>query len=151
MEHALKNILAYLGMPLAAFRFMLRAFLLTVVWKAVYIFILYPHGLLDQWLVRTVGDATVKLLGLWSEYTYTAHHTPASYFNGTLLKQASCMILLQGRWPVLDIQAPCNGLDLMVLAAGFVWCFPASIRRKAFFIPFCIAFSTLSLFHACAS
>jgi exosortase family protein XrtF len=103
--------------------FFIKAFLLFVVWKALYIFLLLPGRVLDKPLTRFVGNATVGAMNIIEGRTvYSA------------LEEEESMDIRRNGEQTLRVADACNALELMVLYTGFIFCFPAPGRRKAIFI-----------------
>lgn len=141
-RHRMKDVLmrasARYGLPMETSRFMLRAIIGVVVWKASYLLVLRPSGIPDDWLVRQLGSSTVRMLRMLGEEGYSAQHSLQRLKAGDPVLETVSVIHTGGDRAMLSIEPPCNGLDLMVLSAGFVLCYSGSWRRKLIFIPLCI-------------
>ena len=109
--------------PRPVVRFFVKAFLLFVVWKALYIFLLLPGRVLDRPLTRFVGNASVSALNVLAG---------GSAYTATEVKES--MDIRRNGEQTLRVADACNALELMVLYIGFILCFPAPGRRKAVFI-----------------
>jgi exosortase/archaeosortase family protein len=125
----------WMSLPSEASSFLKRAILLFFLWKFLYVIVLLPSGEPDGWLVRLLGDATVTALNLFSgsgHYKVLKVERPGPD-AGTQLEQWA--YIYHGRKNFdIGIANPCNGLELMVLAVGFILCFQGSERRKAAYI-----------------
>lgn len=119
--------------------FLLKAVILFVAWKFVYLVFLLPERILDKPLTYAVSRGTVGLLnGIYRSNSYhtTAGSNVAVRFVGSIPKeyQEATMNIYLGRDRLLSIADVCNGLELMVLYAGLILCLPSPARRKAVFI-----------------
>lgn len=137
MKDVLKRAHVRYGLPPETIRFMLRALIGVVVWKAAYLLVLRPSGVPDDWLVRRLGSSTVRMLRIVGEDGYSAKIVQQRKDVDPVLETVSVIHTGEGR-ALLAIEPPCNGLDLMVLSAGFVLCYSGSWKRKMLFIPLCI-------------
>lgn len=101
-------------------QFLLIAAGLYLGWLLLYEGVLAPDGRLDTWLSVNIAAASAALLrGLG--------FVASAKSNTTLL-------LMDGL-PAVTVGAPCDGLVLYALFAGFVIAFPAPLRSKLWFIP----------------
>jgi len=103
--------------------FFIKAFLLFVVWKALYIFLLLPGRVLDGPLTRFVGNATVGMMNMTEG---------RRVYSAVEVKEG--MDIRRNGEQTLRVADACNALELMVLYAGFILCFPAPGRRRGIFI-----------------
>ncbi len=132
------RVSARYGLPPETRRFMLRAIIGVVVWKAAYLLVLRPSDIPDGWMVRQLGSSTVWMLRMLGEDGYSAQNTQQQLKpDDPVLETVSVIHAGDGR-AMLSIEPPCNGLDLMVLSVGFVLCYSGSWRRKMLFVPLCI-------------
>lgn len=138
MKELLNRVSARYGLPLETSRFMFRALIGVIVWKAAYLLVLRPSGMPDGWLVRHLGSSTVLMLRMLGAEGYSAHISLQQLKGGDPVLETVSTIHAAGGRAMLSIEPPCNGLDLMVLSAGFVLCYAGSWRRKALFVPLCI-------------
>ena len=125
------------GIPSSVLVFIGKGLLLFIIWKLLYLSWLQPKRILDDPLTTSVGVATTAGLNLFSGGdTYTVLKVPdtASADVGGAVTRVMEIYLNKGE--TLKIADPCNGLELMVLYAGFLLCFPGVPRRKAVFILF---------------
>jgi exosortase/archaeosortase family protein len=137
MTDVLTRTLDRYRLPVGPLRFLLRAMVMAVVWKAAYVLLMRPSGIPDRWMVRQLGASTAWLLDRTGSAEVHARHTLQPTGGEERLLEPASMIYVDGR-AMLSIHAPCNGLDLMVLAAGFVLCYPGTWRRRAVFVPLCL-------------
>jgi len=129
------------SLPSGASAFLFRAVLLFLGWKALYILVLFPLGEPDGWLVRRLGESTVGILNLaHGGERYRVSHGYERSHDGQLGPVGSSIVYRPGVGSDLGIGVPCNGLELMVLSAGFILCFHGHWRRKAVYILASVAF-----------
>lgn len=135
MKTAIRSLELFTGIPAHARIFLVRSLLLFALWRSAYLFILMPLEIPDAWLVRTLGDATAGLLNLFSD-TEHFHVVHARRFSegGSGEWETHSVLFRTGNRPVLGLYQPCNGLELMVLSAGFILCLQGSRKRKIGFI-----------------
>lgn len=124
------------SIPVEVRYFLSRVVVLFVVWKAVYIFLLIPNEMPDAWLVRQLGEYSAKTMSVfYGGDNFEARHTRKlkTYGNEQVWVTHS-YIYPKGKNAVLGIYQACNGLELMVLTAGFMLCFKGSWTKKSLFI-----------------
>lgn len=117
--------------PRPVFLFGLKAIVLFLVWKALYLGYFQPRRILDGPLTYSVGMATTVVLN-WFEAGKPFSVQKASQrieVEGGVQEEGVMDIYLEGR-PTLRVADACNGLELMVLYVGFLVCFPAPAGRK---------------------
>ncbi|MBF9236365.1 archaeosortase/exosortase family protein [Hymenobacter sp. BT683] len=103
------------------YRFIFTASVLFLIWFFGYDQWLKQDGRLDAVLcghIAASGASFLRLLG----------------FDSTVNAQQSNLILLNNQ-PAVSVGAPCNGLVLYALFAGFVAAFPGPWQRKLWYIP----------------
>jgi exosortase family protein XrtF len=112
-----------------------RALLLFVGWKTIYLIFLLPGRVLDGPLTYSVGVLTTKTLNVFSpSHSFSVISAmDTSYFEETK-KFASQMQIYQNKQKTLAISDECNALEILVLYAGFIICFPSPTARKLRFI-----------------
>ncbi|HVU58046.1 MAG TPA: hypothetical protein VHD83_23455 [Puia sp.] len=115
--------------------FFARAAVLFIVWKLLYLLWLQPRGTLDAPLTFAVGTSTVGLLNLFSDhaaYKGVRSFPKDGMEEGT--EPGGVVDVYRNGENTLRIATACNGLEIMVLYAGFLFCFPAarSSRRWTF-------------------
>jgi exosortase/archaeosortase family protein len=118
--------------------FLLKAVVLFIAWKALYLFVLQPARILDKPLTYAVSAGTVATLnGFGHSHEYAAasgiHPKPDPAPNEAVVWEPTMDIWLHND-RVLSIADVCNGLELMILYAGLILCLPSSPLRKAAYI-----------------
>jgi exosortase/archaeosortase family protein len=119
-------------------RFLLRALFVFVAWKAMYHLWLQPNRILDKPLVELIAANTADALNIFFkdkpyhqvtlDREFTLHESNGSFYTGTVAQVS------YKSTRILYIYPNCDALELMVLYAGFIICFPGSLRRKLWFI-----------------
>lgn len=124
------------ALPSGASSFLKKATGLFIGWKLLYILVLLPLGEPDGWLVRNLGEATVWVLNASSigGDRYNVRHIMVEKPGGRLGGDACAQVYSSGMRADIGIFAPCNGLELMVLAVGFILCFNGGAKRKALYV-----------------
>lgn len=123
------------SLPEGASTFLSKAVALFIGWKVLYIFILLPSGEPDAWLVRQLGNATAFTLNTaYGEKRYEVRHLCLPNRGGSAAGSTCAQVYREGKRADIGIYAPCNGMELMVLAAGFILCFEGDWRRKSAYI-----------------
>jgi exosortase/archaeosortase family protein len=124
------------ALPSGASSFLKKAVGLFIGWKLLYILVLLPLGEPDGWLVRNLGDATVWFLNVSSigEERYHVRHMMVEKPGGRPGGDVCAQVYSSGMRADIGIFAPCNGLELMVLAVGFILCFNGGAKRKALYV-----------------
>lgn len=120
------------SLPSGASTFLFRALALFIFWKALYIFMLLPLREPDGWLVRRLGESTVSILNLFhGSKRYQVSHGEGVEWGALQYRVPPSIIYRPGVGSDLRIAASCNGLELTVLAVGFILCFQGPWGRKA--------------------
>jgi exosortase/archaeosortase family protein len=115
--------------------FLIRATLLFIVWKSVYILLLIPNQIPDAPLVRWLGDGTAVMMNiLYTTDSFYAVHTEREKVYGSDTVLATYSMVKKGKRNILGIYQACNGLELMILYAGFILCFTGPWSRKLIYI-----------------
>ncbi|MBZ0098204.1 MAG: archaeosortase/exosortase family protein, partial [Taibaiella sp.] len=96
--------------------FVIRAVILIIAWELLYNFILRPSGIPDDQLTRIVQVGAMKLLSLF--YTDIGEDGNVIVLNGS---------------KAVSIARQCNGLELIVLYLGFIFCLPSNAKRMITF------------------
>lgn len=123
-----------MSLPPGASTFLKRASGLFIAWKLLYILVLLPSGEPDGWLVRTLAETTASTLNLMKgEGQYRVRQVQRDVSQTRLEAGSMAYIFRDGRRADVGIAAPCNGLELTVLAVGFILCFEGGWRRKALY------------------
>jgi len=121
--------------PRPARLFLLRGLILLLLWKTLYLAFLAPTRLLDAPLTNSVGIATAYTLNLFSSTNgFTARNEISQTETEGIVANDPVMAVYLHNKPTLSIADPCNGLELLVLFAGFIICLPAKTSRKLAFI-----------------
>jgi exosortase family protein XrtF len=118
-------------------KFILRALGILFSWKIVYLLFLLPTRVLDKPLSFAVAKGSALLLNFCSKttaYTVKNENGQGSIGYGTGIVEMPLSNIYFYRQVVLSIEDGCNGLELLVLYAGFIVCLPATLRRKLLFI-----------------
>jgi exosortase/archaeosortase family protein len=115
--------------------FLVRAVLLFVIWKSVYILLLIPNQIPDAPLVRWLGNGTAVMMNvLYTTDSFYAVHTEREKIYGSDTVLATYSMVKKGKRNILGIYQACNGLELMILYAGFILCFSGPWLRKVIYI-----------------
>jgi exosortase/archaeosortase family protein len=126
----------WMGIPRSVNLFFLKAFLLFIAWKTIYLFFLVPDRVIDRPVTLAVAELTSHVLNLISHPgTFTIRSAVTKReFEGKRIKYVSHEDIYINNGLALIIADSCNGLELYVLYAGLIVCFPAPASRKARFI-----------------
>lgn len=129
---ALKSTLASFPPQIKAF--VIRAFILFVVWKGLYLFFWSESRALDDPLTKLVGKHTVWVLDkINPSHEFIAKPKVAlKNFEGEIQVSRVSMIYSDGK-AIMNIADECNGLELFVLYFGFLIAMPATLKRKFLF------------------
>lgn len=104
------------SIPVNVRKFLLRAVILIVCWELLYNFLLKPAGVPDDQLTQLVQWGAVRVLSVF-------YSDVSSYQN---------LIMINGE-KVVSIARQCNGLELIVLYIGFMFCLPSSWKKMLAF------------------
>jgi len=120
--------------PKAVKLFLLKALIILVIWKLLYLCILAPNRTLDAPLTYSVGALTATSLNLYTgSKDYTSKDEVRNFKTatdtGTVTEEA---IYFKTRGIVV-IEDACNGLELFVLYIGFIWILPATKKRQIWY------------------
>lgn len=120
--------------PPAIRLFLLRIFVLFIVWKLVYGFLLQPDRILDGPLTMKVGGDVAWFLrkSFNSQDFQATDRISEKWFEGQQLKTPVSRIEYKGK-KIMHIADGCNGLELYILYLGFLVAIPASVKRKLFY------------------
>lgn len=113
--------------PRAIIVFFVKAAVLFIVWKSLYLLWLRPQGTLDAPLTFAVGTSTVGLLNLFShhdDFKGVRSFPKDGMEEGT--EPGGVVDVYRNGENTLRIATACNGLEIMVLYVGFLFCFPAA-------------------------
>jgi exosortase family protein XrtF len=100
-----------------------------------YLLLLFPSRILDKPLTDITALNTARTLNfLTHSSNYTIQDKIDEYdADGVHETQPVAAIYYQGG-RILSVADACNALELFVLYAGFIICFPSSVKRKITFI-----------------
>jgi exosortase/archaeosortase family protein len=123
-------------LPNEAKVFLGRALLLFVAWKILYILVLIPNEVPDSWLVKQLGKATASFLNVYyhTDSFNTENTIRRKLYGNDWVPVTYSTINYKKSQKVLGIYQACDGLELMVLYAGFIICFSGFWIRKLVFI-----------------
>jgi exosortase family protein XrtF len=123
------------NMPVPVRQFLSRALMLLVIWKALYLLVLEPKRILDRPLTNALGRQSAWIL---NKVMPAEHFVSRDQLQNVPTENGLVLMHLQnvymGRRMVVSIEDPCNGLELMILYAGFIICLPALLRDKLIYI-----------------
>ena len=119
-SHALKA-------PRTIIVFFVKAAILFIIWKMLYMLWLRPQGILDAPLTTAIGTSTAGVLNLFAEHSdfQPVRSFPVAGPEEDVEAGGVVDIYRNGE-NTLRIASACNGLEIMVLYAGFLFCFPAA-------------------------
>jgi exosortase/archaeosortase family protein len=127
----------FYSIPNSVRKFLVMAITIAISWKFVYILFLMNPRLLDGPLTDHVGNSSAFILNRFSgmQYFSALKTVDTTILEGQIQLSHVSKILHNNR-KVLHIADGCNGLELMVLYVGFIFCFPSSKSRRSYFILF---------------
>lgn len=131
---AFNNFFASFPQPVVSF--LKKAFLLFILWKAVYILFLIPNEIPDAWVVRKLGSSTASVLNLFygsGSFEVKDTRRLKTYGNDQVWVTHS-YVFQSGKRAVIGIYQACDGVELMVLTAGFILCFSGPLALKLRYI-----------------
>lgn len=141
---AIRKIFSARNVPPEVLKFLWKALALFISWKLLYSFVLSPRDMPDAFLTRQLGNGTALSLNwFYATDDFSARHTVRyekygkdSLLLTTTMVQCKDCNMDDGRKivNVLGIFRACNGLELMILYAGFILCFTGSYKRKMLYI-----------------
>lgn len=135
MNDLLKRIRkAYEDFPPPVRTFALRALVLFVVWKGLYLFLWQEPRTLDGPLTKIVGRQSARMLGVLqpSDTFHVKDRINKTYIEGVPILTPQTVIY-KGNRKLVGIADGCNGLELFILYIGFILAMPASVGRKLVF------------------
>ena len=121
--------------PRTIIEFFVKAAILFIIWKMLYMLWLRPQGILDAPLTTAIGTSTAGVLNLFAEHS---DFQPVRSFPVAGPEEdaepGGVVDIYRNGANTLRIASACNGLEIMILYAGFLFCFPAasSSRRWTF-------------------
>lgn len=104
--------------------------LVRFLWVATAMYLVWFFGY-EQWVAR---DGRLDTLLCEQLATAGAGLLQLTGFAGSVSPTNAVLVLMNGL-PAVVVGAPCNGMVLYALFAGFVLAFPGAWRRKLWFIP----------------
>jgi exosortase/archaeosortase family protein len=131
---AFNNFFARFPQPVVSF--LKKAFLLFILWKAVYILFLIPNEIPDAWVVRKLGSSTASVLNLFygsGSFEVKDKRRLKTYGTDQVWVTHS-YVFQSGKRAVIGIYQACDGVELMVLTAGFILCFSGPLALKLRYI-----------------
>ncbi len=133
-----KKILnSYLLIPKSVRFFLGKAGILIISWKIIFLLFLMNNRILDAPLTSHVGSSAVYILNKFSGLqNFQSFNISDTTFMEGQIQIAPVTKIIHYNKKVLHIADGCNGLELMVIYAGFIFCFPVSGLRKTFSILF---------------
>ncbi|HEY4208413.1 MAG TPA: hypothetical protein VGM31_16420 [Puia sp.] len=115
--------------------FFIKAAVLFVIWKSLYLLWLRPQGTLDAPLTYAVGTSTIGLLNFFSGHddfkgvrSFPKDGAEDATEEGN--EPGGIVDVYRNGENTLRIATACNGLEIMVLYAGFLFCFPGAPARR---------------------
>ncbi|MCG9899106.1 MAG: archaeosortase/exosortase family protein [Hydrotalea sp.] len=117
-------------MPRTVKIFLLKAFILFIVWEGIYLGFLQKDRIIDGPLTNVTAQLTAKSLEVFypKSHFYTLQDIKKSYSDGWFEHEKSVVWKDQQR--LIGIADGCNGLNLFMLFLGFILAYPSSIRLK---------------------
>lgn len=127
---------SFIQLPSEVKQFLTRAILLFIGWKLLFILVLIPNEIPDAWLVSQLGKGTSYTLNkLYNTNEFNSVDTVRiRYYGNDEINATLATVYKNGSRKVIGIYQACNGLELMILYAGFIFCFSGSIKRKLSYI-----------------
>jgi exosortase/archaeosortase family protein len=126
--------------------FLIKSFVLLIIWKSLYLFILQPIRQPDFFLTKQTAEVCgffIQELGV-AENVSVIHYGKGSG-NKKIVEIGKSVIYTNGRH-VIGIEDPCNALELYVLYVGFIACFATTFKKSIAFIIFgCVAIYILNI------
>lgn len=105
--------------------FLVKAFVLYLLWIFFYQLWLHPKHILDTWIIKNITSVSYFIL------SHIGYDTSV-YENFSIDPERSVGINGgEGLW----IGDSCNGLSLFALFAGFIIAYPGSSKKKIWYIP----------------
>ena len=115
--------------------FLVKAVVLFIVWKMLYMLWLRPQGILDAPLTVAVGVSTVGVLNLFAEDSrFKAIRSYPVAGPEEDAEPGGVVDVYRNGENTLRIASACNGLEIMILYAGFLFCFPTTATRRWAFL-----------------
>jgi exosortase/archaeosortase family protein len=120
--------------PGAVKSFLLKALIILVVWKVLYLGFLAPSRLLDGPLTATVGKLSVVALNVCTgSHDYTSERGMRYFQNGSETGRVFMENLIYNGQVIGSVEDACNALELFVLYISFIWILPSTLKRKIWY------------------
>jgi exosortase/archaeosortase family protein len=122
--------------PRVIILFFAKAAVLFIIWKMLYVLWLQPHGILDAPLTVAVGKSTVGMLNLFADHSnFKSVRSFPRAGKEEDAEPGGVVDIYRNGENTLSIASACNGLEIMVMYAGFLFCFPSvNARRRWIFL-----------------
>jgi len=130
MKYQFDFIESWHSLPYKIRLFVKRAFLLMLVWKLVYLFVLLPGRVIDKPLTRASINGAAALMQVCNpsaRISISEEWKPAA--NAAETGHMMDYIRVNGQ-KVVGIADGCNALELYVLFLGFIISYPNRSKRK---------------------
>jgi exosortase family protein XrtF len=148
-EKTLYNLQSF---PQTVRNFLGNAVTFGITWKFVYILFLMQSRILDRPLTSHVGTSAVFILNHISGMRdFKAQNNIDTTIMEGQIQVSMVSKIMHHNHKVLHIADGCNGLELMVLYSGFIFCFPSNRSRKLWYIIFgVLILDSLNIFRCAA-
>jgi exosortase/archaeosortase family protein len=125
----------YRSIPKPVRYFLTMSLTAAIAWKLIYLLFLMNTRILDDPLTNHVGISAAYVLNHFSGmHQFEAiKNIDTSIMEGQI-QIAQVSTILHRHQKVLHIADGCNGLELMVLYSGFIFCYPSTKKRKIGYI-----------------
>lgn len=98
-------------------RFVIKALIMILIWKVVYVYIIYPHTSLNFWLTNLVGNTSATFLN------WLGHHSEFDHGRYIVINGVKSVI----------VDHSCNGLELLALFLGFMVLTNGAVIKRVVF------------------
>jgi exosortase family protein XrtF len=142
----------YQQIPKPVRYFLSMAIAVAVAWKLFYLIFLLNTRILDGPLTNHVGVSSVSVLNKLSGMDdFSTHINVDTTIMEGQIQVSMVSKIMHHNHKVLHIADGCNGLELMVLYSGFIFCFPSNRSRKLWYIIFgVLILDSLNIFRCAA-
>jgi exosortase/archaeosortase family protein len=117
----------FTNIPSSVRTFLLRALIIFTLWKLLYHLLLFPINIPDQQLTSLTASSTAYLLT--SVVNTQDVSTRKEEKEGNIIS-----VLYSKNERLIGIANSCNGLELIVLYIGFLFCLPSNSQRQLIFL-----------------
>jgi len=116
--------------------FLKKVVVLFIAWKLLYILVLIPNEVPDAWMVKKLGAATVTFLNVYyqTDVFSNTNVTRKKLYGKDNVPITYSIINYNKTKKILGIYQACDGLELIILYCGFIFCFSGNWKRKIVFI-----------------